>query len=68
MQASLDAASSWIARAADAPVFGALLRGNRALVVGRGFEYPNALEIALKLRETTAMFADGYTVGKGFKG
>ena len=61
MQASLDAASSWLARAADAPVFGALLSGNRALVVGRGFEYPNALEIALKLRETTAMFADGYS-------
>jgi glucosamine--fructose-6-phosphate aminotransferase (isomerizing) len=61
MQASLDAASSWITSAADAPVFGALLRGNRALVVGRGFEYPNALELALKLRETTAMFADGYS-------
>ncbi len=61
MQASLDAASSWIASAADAPVFGALLHGNRALVVGRGFEYPNALELALKLRETTAMFADGYS-------
>lgn len=61
MQASLDAASSWIASAADAPLFRTLLRGNRALVVGRGFEYPNALELALKLRETTAMFADGYS-------
>jgi glucosamine--fructose-6-phosphate aminotransferase (isomerizing) len=60
-QASLDAATSWIARAADAPLFRTLLRGNRALVVGRGFEYPNALELALKLRETTAMFADGYS-------
>lgn len=61
MQASLDAASLWIASAADSPVFRKLLQENRALVVGRGFEYPNALELALKLRETTGMFADGYS-------
>jgi glucosamine--fructose-6-phosphate aminotransferase (isomerizing) len=61
MQESLSTATAWIANATDAPIFSSLLRGNRALVVGRGFEYPNALELALKLRETTAMFADGYS-------
>ena len=61
MQAALDSARMWLADAADTPVIRALHGGNRALVVGRGFEYPNALELALKLRETTAMFADGYS-------
>jgi len=73
MQASLSAATTWLAKGADAPlyaallhssralVYAALLHSSRALVVGRGFEYPNALELALKLRETTGMFSDGYS-------
>jgi len=59
MQASLSAATTWLAKGADAPLYAALLHSSRALVVGRGFEYPNALELALKLRETTGMFSDG---------
>ena len=61
MQAALSAAKTWLANGEDAPVYAALLHSSRALVVGRGFEYPNALELALKLRETTAMFSDGYS-------
>jgi len=61
MQASLSAATTWLAKGADAPLYAALLHSSRALVVGRGFEYPNALELALKLRETTGMFSDGYS-------
>jgi glucosamine--fructose-6-phosphate aminotransferase (isomerizing) len=61
MQASLSAATTWLAKGADAPLYAALLQSSRALVVGRGFEYPNALELALKLRETTGMFSDGYS-------
>jgi glucosamine--fructose-6-phosphate aminotransferase (isomerizing) len=61
LQATLSAASKWVARGEQAPVYAALLKSNRALIVGRGFEYPNALEIALKLRETTGMFSDGYS-------
>jgi glucosamine--fructose-6-phosphate aminotransferase (isomerizing) len=61
MQASLSAATTWLAKGTDAPLYAALLQSSRALVVGRGFEYPNALELALKLRETTGTFADGYS-------
>ncbi len=61
MQASLSAATTWLAKGADAPLYAALLHSSRALVVGRGFEYPNALELALKLRETTGIFSDGYS-------
>jgi glutamine---fructose-6-phosphate transaminase (isomerizing) len=61
MQASLSAATTWLAKGTDAPLYAALLQSSRALVVGRGFEYPNALELALKLRETTGMFSDGYS-------
>ena len=61
MQAALNAATTWLAKGADAPLYAALLHSSRALVVGRGFEYPNALELALKLRETTGMFSDGYS-------
>ncbi len=35
--------------------------GRGALVVARGLELPTALEIALKLKETSAVFADGYS-------
>ncbi|HEX9044869.1 MAG TPA: SIS domain-containing protein [Candidatus Limnocylindrales bacterium] len=35
--------------------------GRGALVVARGIELPTALEIALKLKETSAIFADGYS-------
>lgn len=55
------AASSWVASATDRPIFRSLLAADRAFVVGRGFEYPSALELALKLRETTGTFADGYS-------
>ena len=61
MQAALSAAKTWLANGADAPIYATLLQSSRALVVGRGFEYPNALELALKLRETTGMFSDGYS-------
>jgi glutamine---fructose-6-phosphate transaminase (isomerizing) len=61
MAGAHEAASSWVASATDRPIFKSLLTANRALVVGRGFEYPNALELALKLRETTGTFADGYS-------
>lgn len=61
MRASLAAADEWIATARDRSIFGQLVAADRALVVGRGYEFPNALEFALKLRETTGAFADGYS-------
>jgi glucosamine--fructose-6-phosphate aminotransferase (isomerizing) len=68
MQAALSAATTWIAKGADAPLYAALLQSSRAFVVGRGFEYPNALELALKLRETSGMFSDGYSAADLFHG
>lgn len=68
MQAALSAATTWLAKGADAPLYAALLHSSRAFVVGRGFEYPNALELALKLRETSGMFSDGYSAADLFHG
>lgn len=59
--AALAAADAWLDGAAGHPAWGALRGANRALVVARGFQFPNALEGALKLRETTGIFADGYS-------
>jgi glucosamine--fructose-6-phosphate aminotransferase (isomerizing) len=38
-----------------------LAAADRALVVSRGFNYATALEIALKLKETSGVSADGYS-------
>lgn len=61
MAQALAAATEWTGAASASRVFQALLSCNRTFVVGRGFEYSNALECALKLRETTGTFADGYS-------
>lgn len=61
MRAALSASDRWIEAAQQLPIFSTLVRADRALVVGRGYEFPNALELALKLRETTGAFADGYS-------
>jgi glucosamine--fructose-6-phosphate aminotransferase (isomerizing) len=61
MRHALTAATEWTRAGSESSVYQALLSSNRTLVVGRGFEYSNALEFALKLRETTGAFADGYS-------
>lgn len=61
MRGVLAAADEWIAAARSGSHFAGMLTADRALVVGRGFEFPNALEFALKLRETTGAFGDGYS-------
>ncbi len=55
----LAASEAWVERA-DALVE-ALAASDRALVVSRGYNYATALEIALKLKETSRIFADGYS-------
>jgi len=59
LDAVLGAAEAWIGRA-DALVE-ALAASDRALVVSRGYDYATALEIALKLKETSRIFAEGYS-------
>jgi glucosamine--fructose-6-phosphate aminotransferase (isomerizing) len=56
---ALDAAHDWLDGPAS-PV-GVFAEGANALIVGRGFNYATALEIALKLKETAQLFADGYS-------
>ena len=45
----------------NAPIVAAFAGSERSIVIGRGFEYPTALETALKLKETSRLFAEGYS-------
>jgi glucosamine--fructose-6-phosphate aminotransferase (isomerizing) len=45
----------------DAPIVAEFAASERSIVIGRGFEYPTALETALKLKETSRLFAEGYS-------
>ncbi len=53
------AAEAWLPTAE--PLVEALAASDRALVVSRGYNLPTALEVALKLKETSRIFADGYS-------
>ena len=55
----LAAAEAWVDRA-DA-LIESLAASDRALVVSRGYDYATALEVALKLKETSRIFAEGYS-------
>jgi glucosamine--fructose-6-phosphate aminotransferase (isomerizing) len=44
-----------------APIVAEFATSERSIVIGRGFEYPTALETALKLKETSRLFAEGYS-------
>lgn len=46
---------------ADGALVDALAAGDRALVVSRGYNLATALELALKLKETTGVFAEAYS-------
>jgi glucosamine--fructose-6-phosphate aminotransferase (isomerizing) len=43
------------------PIVSAFAESERSIVIGRGFEFPTALETALKLKETGRLFAEGYS-------
>jgi glucosamine--fructose-6-phosphate aminotransferase (isomerizing) len=45
----------------DAPIVAEFADSERSIVIGRGFEFPTALETALKLKETGRLFAEGYS-------
>lgn len=44
-----------------APIVADFAASERSIVIGRGFEFPTALETALKLKETSRLFAEGYS-------
>jgi glucosamine--fructose-6-phosphate aminotransferase (isomerizing) len=56
---SLAAASAAITD--DAPIVAAFAGSERSIVLSRGFDFPTALETALKLKETGRLFAEGYS-------
>lgn len=45
----------------DSPIVAEFAGSERSIVVSRGFDYPTALETALKLKETGRSFAEGYS-------
>jgi glucosamine--fructose-6-phosphate aminotransferase (isomerizing) len=53
------AADGWLASAE--PLVEAAVSADRMLVVSRGFNLPTALEVALKFKETTGIFAEAYS-------
>jgi glucosamine--fructose-6-phosphate aminotransferase (isomerizing) len=57
---ALASAGAWI-RGPGAACVATLAAADEALVVSRGHNFATALEIALKLRETGRIFADGYS-------
>ena len=57
---TLETAGAWL-RDAGAACVRALARSDEALVVSRGHNFATALEVALKLKETSRIFADGYS-------
>ncbi|HEY5113640.1 MAG TPA: SIS domain-containing protein [Coriobacteriia bacterium] len=52
-------AEAWVAGAE--PLVQSLAASDRMLVVSRGFNLPTALEVALKFKETSGIFAQGYS-------
>jgi glucosamine--fructose-6-phosphate aminotransferase (isomerizing) len=59
LEASLGAATRSIHDRSE--IVAEFAASERSIVIGRGFEYPTALEIALKLKETGRLFAEGYS-------
>ena len=57
---TLEAAGAWV-RGPGAACVAGLAAADEAFVVSRGHNYATALEVALKLRETGRIFADGYS-------
>jgi glucosamine--fructose-6-phosphate aminotransferase (isomerizing) len=45
----------------EAEIVAEFAASERSIVIGRGFEFPTALETALKLKETGRLFAEGYS-------
>jgi glucosamine--fructose-6-phosphate aminotransferase (isomerizing) len=60
LETAVTEAGAW-ARGPGAACIAALARADEALVVSRGHNFATALEVALKLKETGRIFAEGYS-------
>jgi glucosamine--fructose-6-phosphate aminotransferase (isomerizing) len=58
---ALEAGTEWLREADGQAASNALAAAERALIVSRGFNFATALEIALKFKETSAIFAEAYS-------
>lgn len=56
---SLDASAAAVHD--DAPIVAEFAGSERSIVISRGYDFPTALETALKLKETGRLFAEGYS-------
>ena len=56
----LETSLAWVAADGDELV-GQIAASGRAIVASRGFDLATALEIAIKLKETSRIFAEGYS-------
>jgi glutamine---fructose-6-phosphate transaminase (isomerizing) len=45
----------------DSPIVAEFAASERSIVISRGYDFPTALETALKLKETGRLFAEGYS-------
>ena len=59
LESSLAASSAAIDD--DAEIVAEFAASERSIVISRGYDYPTALETALKLKETGRLFAEGYS-------
>jgi glucosamine--fructose-6-phosphate aminotransferase (isomerizing) len=59
LEETLSAAGRWLPLAE--PLVDAAVSADRMLVVSRGYNFPTALEVALKFKETSGIFAEGYS-------
>jgi glucosamine--fructose-6-phosphate aminotransferase (isomerizing) len=57
----LAAAVAWVDGPAGGELATAIAAGGRAIVASRGFNLATALEVSLKLKETSLVFAEGYS-------
>jgi glucosamine--fructose-6-phosphate aminotransferase (isomerizing) len=58
---ALEVGTTWIRGSEGAAATAAFAAAERALVVSRGYNLATALEIALKFKETSAIFAEAYS-------
>ena len=61
LTAALDQATAWVDGPAGQELAGAMATAGRAIIASRGFNLATALEVSLKLKETSRVFAEGYS-------
>jgi glutamine---fructose-6-phosphate transaminase (isomerizing) len=62
LRSALSQSDGWLERSVDGgALVDAMAAADRALIASRGFNLATALEIALKLKETSGLFAEAYS-------